>query len=783
MDNTYIRTQASFNGGEISPELQGRVDTAKYPIALKKLINGFCTVQGSVHNRPGLEFVGEVKDSSDYARLLRFAFNKAQQYPLELGNGYARVIYDGGYVVDGSGNPIEIELPYSHEDLSGIKFAQDGDFLSLLSLDYEPTNIVRNGASDWTSEEITFGSAVDAPTITTATWGGGGTINTTYAYKVTAIDADTNEESAPSAEKTVQGIENKLWTDETDGYVDLQWTAIENTVEYRVYKERNGVFAYVGVSNNETFRDTGIKPDFDLTAPIHRNPFDDDGGAETGNYPSVMSHHSNRNIYANTFNQPRLMVFSRTGTEKNLNVSMPLLATDAIHMSVRGTANEVQNIVSQQDLFVLTSDAEFVIEFDSAGLSAAKPPVLKKQSNYGSSPLQPIESGTMILFVQSNLSKIRDLGYSYLTQKYDGDDLTVYANHLFKGKEIVAWDYAQDPYNLVYCVMSDGTLNVLTYEPSQEVTGWQQWNTKGEFESIIRVREGFEDVPYFVIKREINGVVKRYVERLKSRYVEKTEDAFLVDCGLRYNTYSITIGNDLTASASTGTINISTVSNIFASTMTGRIINVVDEQSNILSSAKITSFISATQVTANVEKTFENLNCAGGSWGISTTEVTGLDHLEGEKVIVLADGGVLGQGAVFPDEFPNHIITVENGSITLPIPASNIVVGLPYTFEMETLGIENEDTIGLMKKVISASVKIENSTEYMFSSASGEDENYPVIRSNESINNANILFSKDIELSIGSEMNTSVGVKIEQPFPLPLSILSLTVEVGLNSAA
>lgn len=59
--------------------------------------------------------------------------------------------------------------------------------------------------------------------------------------------------------------------------------------------------------------------------------------------------------------------------------------------------------------------------------------------------------------------------------------------------------------------------------------------------------------------------------------------------------------------------------------------------------------------------------------GAATATITGLDHLEGEQVVVWADGADVGT-----DEDWNLIYTVAGGQITLAEAASNVVVGLPY---------------------------------------------------------------------------------------------------------
>jgi len=60
--------------------------------------------------------------------------------------------------------------------------------------------------------------------------------------------------------------------------------------------------------------------------------------------------------------------------------------------------------------------------------------------------------------------------------------------------------------------------------------------------------------------------------------------------------------------------------------------------------------------------------------GVATATITGLDHLEGESVVVWADGVDLSPGRATQTTY-----TVTGGSITLGTTVTNAVVGLPYT--------------------------------------------------------------------------------------------------------
>jgi hypothetical protein len=63
--------------------------------------------------------------------------------------------------------------------------------------------------------------------------------------------------------------------------------------------------------------------------------------------------------------------------------------------------------------------------------------------------------------------------------------------------------------------------------------------------------------------------------------------------------------------------------------------------------------------------------------GVSTATISGLDHLEGEAVVVWAGGGEVGFDATDPTTITTY--TVSSGSITLPAAVTSAVIGLPYT--------------------------------------------------------------------------------------------------------
>lgn len=94
MANTRL-FHRSFAGGEIGPDMYGRIDADRYQTGAARVRNMVSKPQGPVQSRPGFEFVREVKNSTQKIRLIPFRFSSGQTYAVELGAGYIRVHQNG----------------------------------------------------------------------------------------------------------------------------------------------------------------------------------------------------------------------------------------------------------------------------------------------------------------------------------------------------------------------------------------------------------------------------------------------------------------------------------------------------------------------------------------------------------------------------------------------------------------------------------------------------------------------------------------------------------------
>jgi hypothetical protein len=200
--------QASLTGGELSPGLWGRVDIGRYSTCLETAINVLIQPNGGIKNRPGFEYLGDVKDESSVVRIIPFIFSEGDSLILELGPNYLRIWDDGDLVIKTPGttpwsamtsyqsyglvvphngvnyynmiNPnlgydpelypaywhalenvgsvciVELYTPYAAADLAELSFVQSGDTIYFAHKWTTPMVLQRIASSSWSLVELPF---------------------------------------------------------------------------------------------------------------------------------------------------------------------------------------------------------------------------------------------------------------------------------------------------------------------------------------------------------------------------------------------------------------------------------------------------------------------------------------------------------------------------------------------------------------------------------------------------------------------------------------------------
>ena len=150
--------------------------------------------------------------------------------------------------------------------------------------------------------------------------------------------------------------------------------------------------------------------------------------------------------------------------------------------------------------------------------------------------------------------------------------------------------------------------------------------------------------------------------------------------------------------------------------------------------------------------------------GDPTTTISGLNHLNGRQVVVLADG------------VPIFGHTVQSGVITLKNPASYVVVGLQYIGTIQSLPLiyETREGISTGSRRRATNVILQVLDSRFGYIGTREDDMYPIYYPNENLE----LYSGVLTEDLSSEYDYYGQVTIEQRHPYPLNILNWTVRVA-----
>ncbi len=158
--------------------------------------------------------------------------------------------------------------------------------------------------------------------------------------------------------------------------------------------------------------------------------------------------------------------------------------------------------------------------------------------------------------------------------------------------------------------------------------------------------------------------------------------------------------------------------------------------------------------------------------GTAATTISGLWHLEGESVAVLADGAeVTG-------------ISVSSGAITLPTAASKVQIGLPITADAKTLPLSFETQAfgqGLTKNVNGVSFRVWESSGWRVGPTfTAADMVEVTVRTDEPYGTPPALASGIVDVTLMPEWGDDAQVCVRQSAPLPVTILSMAIETAIG---
>lgn len=203
----YFSLQADFSKGQISALLGARADVDFWRQSLSECVNFQVLTHGGLRRRSGTRFISEVADSTALARIFPFKFSEAQSYVLSFNGGKIRFLAQRGVV----GSPYEISHPYADGDLDRISYTQFNDVAYLAHRAYPPNKLSRAGDVNWSLTDVEFtdgpylSEKVEGTTLTLSNFGSpvptmtsntapSGTASASVANAYLVFDRDTATE-------------------------------------------------------------------------------------------------------------------------------------------------------------------------------------------------------------------------------------------------------------------------------------------------------------------------------------------------------------------------------------------------------------------------------------------------------------------------------------------------------------------------------------------------------------------------------------------------------------
>ena len=769
----YFPSQVSFAAGELAPSLYGREDLAKYAVGLRTLKNFTVHPHGGVSNRAGTRYVAEAKHAGKAVRLVPFEYSDADAYLLEFGDEYVR-FYKNGAQLAKDGSPYELETPYLEGELRALSFAQSADVLFIVHPNHPPMELARYADTSWTLEKCSFKggpfrtmNSTDT-TIALSSMTGNVTLTASAAlfeaghagalfsvfHHVDEVTKKTSGDLSAS-----WGVEVKAY----EGWHVLSSGFWGGTVRLQRYDEDEArwtdIYTFTSGSTKtscKNYDESGTVEEptrFRLTADsfttfLPEGNTDADRGyfeltAEAADYECCIRVNSvtSSTVAQGTFEKDAASTRATRnwseGAWSDYRGWPCAVGFNQDRLCFGGNASEPQNVWMSVTGDYYNFERHLVLQDDDAvTASLVSRKVSPVRAFVPLSSLVVLTAGAeWTISAGGTKSAITPSSLEANVQGYRGASMVtpvVIGNMVLfvqkQGKIIRDLGYAfeSDSYSgndltvLATHLFKDRTVAAMDYQQDPDSIVWVALDD-GSLLALTYLRE--QDVVAWS-RIETDGEV----ESVCCLSSAERDEVWLAVKRRSGNGYKR-----------------------FIEQMAARSAESPEE-----------CFF----VDCGVTKRYET----------PQSEITGLSHLEGRDVAVLADGNVI------------HGLTVEDGKITLKHPASVVHVGLPYSAELETLDLtlprQDGTQQGRSARLISVSVRVEKTRGIKIGAAEGDPVPFEAMefkeRSTEPYG-APISLTTGI-MTLGLNAGYSSGrVRVIADEPLPCTVISLLPKVAVAS--
>ena len=683
------------------------------------------------------------------------------------------------YSSAGTANKVyTITSPYLEAELFDIKFAQSADVMYITHPNHEVEKLSRTGHTSWTLADVDFtnGPFIDvnttATTLTPASAGVGTGVNIT-ASATTGINDD-------------QG-----------------WLATD--VGRQIHF--NAGYAVITARTNSTVAVATITTAFTNTNAIsawYLGAFSDTTG-----HPSCVTFFEQRLVFAATLSNPQTVYFSKSGDYENMdaNIADTVADDDAIIYTIASNqVNAIRFMSATRTLIIGTAGGEFAVSGGGDDSSVTPTNILiKKQTNNGGANVDAVAVGNATLFLQRAKRKIRELAYNFDVDGYSSPDLTILAEHVTSGG-ITQMAFQGEPLSILWCVRGDGELAALTYQREQEVVAWHRHIFGGRFGAATITVSDYANIATGsrLLLTKSDGTTVTFTSTTGTAGTDefKTETNNNTTADNIYTAINahadFTVANPAaavvtvteTSPSSTGFLTIKSVDDTvkLATTDQGKavcesvaVIPTDDSEYQVWviikrtvngSTRRYVEYLNIFDFDETDNTSFNFLDSALSYSGTAATTFTGLDHLEGQTVAILADG------ATHPDK------PVSSGSVVLDRSATNVKMGLAYHSILKTMridaGSQDGTSQGKTKRIYEITARLYQSVGVEIGPDLSNMERIPFRTSANPMDEGIPVFTGDKEVEFRGNYDTDGYILVRQTQPLPFTILSLYPRLQTN---
>lgn len=186
--------QTAFSAGEWAPQLNARVDLAKYHAACSLALNWFVDYRGGLSTRVGTKYILQAYKSATAVRLISFQASTSVGYVMEFGDGYIRFYNNGAAILEASkaitaatkANPAVVTSNSHGYAIGDWIFIQS--VVGMTQLNNRYFVITATTTNTFTLGKILDGSNVNSSAYTT--YSSGGTVSRVYTLPSPYAAAD-----------------------------------------------------------------------------------------------------------------------------------------------------------------------------------------------------------------------------------------------------------------------------------------------------------------------------------------------------------------------------------------------------------------------------------------------------------------------------------------------------------------------------------------------------------------------------------------------------------------